>query len=112
MTCRYCKQGFNGSRWFHEERCSENPENQPSVPVVHACGHTGERKRFEDDPDGEQARAFEARRLCLECSIANYRKTQANRTPEEEAELAYARRAAFGPGVKVVDVFTGREYTT
>jgi hypothetical protein len=110
--CGYCKASLSGSKYAHEQRCDQNPENQPSIPVLHACGHTGERKRFDDDPDGAKAQAFEAERPCVECSIANYRRAQEERTPEQEAELAYARRAAFGVGVRVVDVLTGREYTT
>ena len=45
---------------------------------------------------------------------AAYRKAQraAPRDPEFEAEMAFERRAAFGPGVTVVDVNSGRKYRT
>ena len=39
--------------------------------------------------------------------IEAYRKAQARRTPEEIAEEKAEMRAAFGPGVEVVNVFTG-----
>lgn len=52
-------------------------------------------------------------------AIANYRKAQAEfdaRTdPEAEAiraEQAFERRAAFGPGEEVVDIFSGKRYRT
>ena len=44
--------------------------------------------------------------------IEAYRQAQANRTPEQEAEHMFELRAAHGPGVEVVDVITGKRYTT
>ena len=51
--------------------------------------------------------------------IAQYKRSQAEfdaRTdPEAEAiraEQAFERRAAFGPGEEVVDIITGKRYTT
>jgi hypothetical protein len=34
------------------------------------------------------------------------------RTAEERAEHAYELRAAFGPGVKVVNILTGERFTS
>lgn len=112
MKCRHCAQEIQDSKWTHEELCPENPENQPSIPVVHACGHAGERKRFDDDADGAKARAFEAERDCSSCTIAKYRAAQNAMTAEQRAEHDYELRAAFGPGVEVVNVITGRRTTT
>jgi hypothetical protein len=42
--------------------------------------------------------------------LARYRSARANRQPS--AEEAYERRAAFGPGATVIDIFTGQEYKT
>lgn len=42
--------------------------------------------------------------------LSRYRAQQANR--QVTAEEAYEMRAAFGPGVNVVDVITGRKYRT
>jgi hypothetical protein len=41
-------------------------------------------------------------------TIRAYREAQSRRTPEEIAEQAYELRAAFGPGVEVVNVLTGK----
>ena len=41
-----------------------------------------------------------------------YRETQARRTPERSAEDAYEMRAAFGPGVEVINVITGQRTRT
>lgn len=111
-TCQHCKQQLTGSKLAHEDRCDQNPENMPSVPVLHACGHAGERKRFDDDPDGAKAAAFEAGRNCTACTLASYRAAQARRTPEQIAEQRYEARAAFGPGQEIVNVLTGERYTT
>jgi hypothetical protein len=110
--CTYCNREVSRGLWRHEDACEMNPENQPSIPVMHACGHAGERKRFDNDPDGAKARAFEAGRSCTNCTIASYRQAQARRTPEQIAEQRAEERAAFGPGVALVDVLTGETYTT
>ncbi len=44
--------------------------------------------------------------------IDDYRKAQANMSDEAKAEQLFELRAVHGPGVKVVDVFTGREIIT
>jgi hypothetical protein len=41
-----------------------------------------------------------------------YRAARANMTAEQRAEEAAERRAAFGPGVEVVDVLTGETFRT
>ena len=45
-------------------------------------------------------------------AIENYKRARANRTPEQVAEEAFEVRAAFGPGVEVVDVLTGERVTS
>jgi len=40
-------------------------------------------------------------------AIAAYTKGRKNRSAEERAEEAFEIRAAFGPGVKVVNILTG-----
>jgi hypothetical protein len=44
--------------------------------------------------------------------LAEYRKAQAKRTPEQLAEEAFELRAAFGEGVEVVNVVTGKRTRT
>lgn len=44
--------------------------------------------------------------------VGNYRQQQANMTKEERAERDAEARAAHGPGVVLVDVFTGRKFRT
>ena len=41
-----------------------------------------------------------------------YRQAQATRTPEQIAEERFEARAAMGPGVDMVNMFTGERYTT
>ena len=41
-----------------------------------------------------------------------YRVAQQNRTPEQIAEQRAEARAAMGPGVEMVNIFTGEKYTT
>ncbi len=53
-----------------------------------------------------------AYKRCTAASIERYRKARANRTPEQRAEEAFERRAAFGPGVELVDVLTGERIRT
>lgn len=44
--------------------------------------------------------------------IDDYRKARSNMSEEAKAEEAYERRAAFGPGVEVIDCLTGERYKT
>ncbi len=44
--------------------------------------------------------------------FAQYRKAQANRSEEQIAEQRFEARAAMGPGVDMVNIFTGERYTT
>ena len=59
-------------------------------------------------PEAQEARETEETRKW----IAEYRAARANISAEQRAEEAFERRAAFGPGVEVVDVFTGRRTRT
>ena len=43
-------------------------------------------------------------------AIADYIKAQANRSEEQIAEERFEARAAFGPGEKVVNIFTGETF--
>lgn len=45
-------------------------------------------------------------------AIEAYRQSRANLSPEQQAEEAYERRAAFGPGQTVVDILTGETHRT
>lgn len=47
-----------------------------------------------------------------ESFFAEYRKAQSNRTQEQIAEERFEARAAMGPGVEMVNIFTGERYTT
>ena len=53
-----------------------------------------------------------ARKLYTERTLAEYAVAQKNRTAEEIAEERFEARAAMGPGVKMVNIFTGEQYTT
>ena len=44
--------------------------------------------------------------------LIEYVKGRANMSDEQKREEAYERRAAFGPGETIVDVFTGERSTT
>jgi hypothetical protein len=59
-------------------------------------------------PAGQQ----EAETLYTRAAIADYRAARANISDEQRAEEAYERRAAFGPGVEVVDVLSGERYVS
>jgi hypothetical protein len=48
----------------------------------------------------------------LRAFLADYRRAQARRTPEQIAEQRAEARAAHGPGVTLVDVVTGERYRT
>ena len=45
-------------------------------------------------------------------TLAEYAEAQRNRTAEEIAEQRAEARAAMGPGVDMVNIFTGEKYTT
>ena len=45
-------------------------------------------------------------------TLAEYAEAQRNRTAEQIAEERYEARAATGPGVDMVNIFTGEKYTT
>ena len=53
-----------------------------------------------------------ARTANLKKNLSFYKKARANRTPDEIREERYEARAAMGPGVKMVNMFTGEKYTT
>ena len=53
-----------------------------------------------------------ARQADTSAFLAEYATAQANRTPEQIAEEQFEMQAAFGPGVEVVNVFTGQKTTT
>ena len=53
-----------------------------------------------------------AREEYTERTLAEYRQAQQNRTLEEIAEQRWESRAAMGPGVKMVNIITGEQYTT
>jgi len=44
--------------------------------------------------------------------IEAYRKSRANRTPEQKREEQFELQAAFGPGARVVNIFTGETTDT
>lgn len=110
MACMYCGEAGN---WRHERECASNPENMPKVTVTFPCGHDEQRSPFPNDPDGSELAEFVlARGVCSDCFIKEYVAARAGRTPEQLAEEAFERRAAFGPGVEVVNVITGERITT
>ena len=53
-----------------------------------------------------------ARDKYVQRTLAEYAEAQRNRTPEQIAEERYEARAAMGPGVEMVNIFTGEKYTT
>ena len=53
-----------------------------------------------------------AREEYVQRTLAEYRVAQQNRTPEQIAEERAEARAAMGPGVEMVNMFTGETYTT
>jgi hypothetical protein len=57
-------------------------------------------------------RCVTVRRAEDTAAIQRYREARRNRAPEQRAEEMFEMRAAFGPGEKVVDVFTGETFTT
>jgi hypothetical protein len=118
MRCYHCEQEMpvggwsEGNRVRHERACTQNPDNMADQEYRFACGHTGMRKPFGNDPDGSKIAAFLQERECTDCFLAQYRAAQAARTPEQIAEHAYELRAAFGAGETVVNVITGERSTT
>ena len=57
-------------------------------------------------------RTNRARAVYTERTLREYAEAQRNRTPEQIAEERAEARAAHGPGVKLVNVFTGESYIT
>jgi hypothetical protein len=53
-----------------------------------------------------------ARSISVKQNMEIYRQAQATRTPEQIAEERFEARAAMGPGVDMVNMFTGEKYTT
>ena len=53
-----------------------------------------------------------ARERYVQRTLAEYAEAQRNRTAEEIAEQRAEARAAMGPGVEMVNIFTGEKYTT
>ena len=53
-----------------------------------------------------------ARDKYVQRTLAEYAEAQQNRTPEQIAEQRAEARAAMGPGVEMVNIFTGEKYTT
>jgi len=45
-------------------------------------------------------------------TVSEYRKAQAEMSDEARAEQLYEMRAAHGPGVNLVDIFTGERFRT
>lgn len=60
-------------------------------------------------PSAKQAAAHDASQRA---AIAAYIEARRTISPEQAAEEAFERRAAFGPGVEVVDLFTGQRYVS
>ena len=58
------------------------------------------------------AKTNSARAVYTERTLAEYRTAMANRTAEQVAEERAEARAAMGPGVDMVNMFTGERYTT
>ena len=59
-----------------------------------------------------RAKCDEARDEEARIAIENYRRNMADRSAEEIAEQRFEARAAHGPGVKMVNIFTGERYVT
>jgi hypothetical protein len=61
----------------------------------------------------EEMKAHDAARdIDLDAYAADYELRQSQRTPEEIAEQRAEARAAHGPGVELVNIFTGEHYIT
>jgi hypothetical protein len=74
----------------------------PPSEIVHSLGLC-----TRDELRHTQARGYDLAAFAVE-----YRKCQAERTPEQIAEQRAEARAAMGPGVKLVNVISGETYTT
>jgi imidazoleglycerol phosphate dehydratase HisB len=59
-----------------------------------------------------RARCAAARDADNRETLARYVEARKNVSPEQLAEEAFERRAAFGPGVEVVDILTGQRMRT
>ena len=53
-----------------------------------------------------------AREIHTKKTLEEYTVAQKNRTAEQIREERWEARAAMGPGVKMVNIFTGEQYTT
>ena len=53
-----------------------------------------------------------ARDIHTTAFLKEYRTAQLNRSAEQIREERFEARAAMGPGVKMVNIFTGEQYTT
>ena len=53
-----------------------------------------------------------ARDVHTKAVLEEYRTAQLNRTAEQIREERFEARAAMGPGVDMVNIFTGERYTT
>jgi hypothetical protein len=67
--------------------------------------------RFGLTPEGMNRHAA-ARDADLDAIAAEYVHQRGLRTPKEIAEERAEARAAYGPGVELVNIFTGEHYTT
>lgn len=65
---------------------------------------------FKDAYVGCPERQVAAYQEYVDASVAAYRQARANHVPD--VEEMFEMRAAFGPGVTVVDVFTGQKFKT
>ena len=65
--------------------------------------------QFHQPWNEKQRAAYEAHTAA---AIERYRQAQARRTPEQIAEEQFEMRAAFGPGVEVVNIITGKRTRT
>jgi|TARA_R110000824_G_scaffold321345_1_gene508195 hypothetical protein len=86
-------------RWLSNERVP--PEEIVRVWVEEGFLDKADEPRFDAARD-EDTKAF----------FAEYRANQLNRSPEQIAEQRFEARAAHGPGVELVNAFTGERYVT
>lgn len=61
------------------------------------------------EPTAKQVAAHDA---AIQAALAAYREARRNISPEQAAEEAFERRAAFGAGVEIVDIITGERHVT
>lgn len=86
-------------RWLSNERVP--PQEIVRVWVEEGFLDKADEPRFDAARD-EDTKAF----------LAEYTKNQANRSPEQIAEERFEARAAHGPGVELINAFTGERYVT